>query len=684
MAVNPSVLKDISQVVFYRNEPPSTKVLWAKPVGDGTYEFYVYYNGRWNIVTEEEGVTINISDVTGDLSTFNNDAGFITEDDIGDVIEGASAGATALQPSDIADWAKQTSKPSYTASEVGALPDTTKYAGSQSVGGAANKAVSIPFGQVDSTSTATAFTATVDGIAELRNGVVVRLRNGVIASAANCTLNINNLGALPIYFSHLNQRISTHFTYDSTMLFIYSNDRVEGGCWEMYAGYDSNNNDTAYKIRLESSYTTYTDVPSIQLVFEKDNKMLAISSSVSTNSNKVLTTESFNPFGRIAVYTGTGVQADTTVSSGTYWLQFIIDARRAFNISTSSFTPLIPVYLVVVLQSDNSVKLHSDPVTQTLPSTDDGLLYIFLGTAVNGYNLNLEYHHPIYYFKDGAIRQWTNQDTTALKLGTSTVGGTTQGVYLNQGVPAACESYDMWYMKHIAALYGATRNDATGLWSYYYTNCARWDDTQEKIVWDRNIGYDDITDAEMMDMCDHRLHSLQGVYGYAKAMNSRIALHFIGYGNNQGAAQPCAYIGNDHIVTYGYIGQKGGASGNSYFPWHLQDTFLVPKVKNVIGRSGPSGATVSAPAGSLLEYATVTFNANNQTLNFGTCPNIEFVSIMYTLTDGGGVNRTGCTLILHPDVYAKIFDSTNADYALWHKIDLANQARTNPITIQSA
>ena len=33
---------------------------------------------------------------------------------------------TALQPEDISDWAKQSNKPSYTANEVGALPNTTK------------------------------------------------------------------------------------------------------------------------------------------------------------------------------------------------------------------------------------------------------------------------------------------------------------------------------------------------------------------------------------------------------------------------------------------------------------------------------------------------------------------------------------------------------------------------------
>ena len=50
-------------------------------------------------------------------------------------------GSTFLLSSDIASWAKASSKPTYTASEVGALASSTKYAGSSSAGGAANSAV---------------------------------------------------------------------------------------------------------------------------------------------------------------------------------------------------------------------------------------------------------------------------------------------------------------------------------------------------------------------------------------------------------------------------------------------------------------------------------------------------------------------------------------------------------------
>ena len=102
------------------------------------------------------------------------------------------------------------------------------------------RAVAIPFGQVDSTSTSTAFTATIPGITELKNGVCVFLKNGVVTSASGCTLNINGLGAKPIYNTMATATaVTTTFNSGYTMLFVYDETRVSGGCWMMYYGYNS-------------------------------------------------------------------------------------------------------------------------------------------------------------------------------------------------------------------------------------------------------------------------------------------------------------------------------------------------------------------------------------------------------------------------------------------------------------
>jgi len=117
------------------------------------------------------------------------------------------------------------------------------------------KTMSIPMGSVDSTSTSTAFTATIDGISELIDGVCVWLTNGVVTSAAGYTININGLGAKPVYISKAAETASsTQFNVAYTVLLIYNSSRVSGGCWDYVYGYDA---DTTYSLpKLGCGYTT--------------------------------------------------------------------------------------------------------------------------------------------------------------------------------------------------------------------------------------------------------------------------------------------------------------------------------------------------------------------------------------------------------------------------------------------
>lgn len=117
-----------------------------------------------------------------------------------------------------------------------AIPET--YAGSSEAGGVANKAAAIPYGHVDSTSTATAYTATIDGITELVDGTTVLLKNGVVTSESGFTININGLGAKPVYSSLATASAETTiFNVAYTLLLVYDSTRVSGGCWINYCGY---------------------------------------------------------------------------------------------------------------------------------------------------------------------------------------------------------------------------------------------------------------------------------------------------------------------------------------------------------------------------------------------------------------------------------------------------------------
>ena len=295
------------------------------------------------------------------------------------------------------------------------IPST--YASSQSAGGAADKAVSIPFGQVDGTSTATVFTATVDGITELRDGVCVYLKNGVITSASGFTLNINGLGAKPCYSTlAAASRATTLFNVNYTMLFVYNSSRVEGGCWDIFYGYDTNTDTIGYQLRTYSTTLPMTQkVYRYRLLFTSADgtHWVPANTSTSTNATAVRTVNQtkINPFGKI-VYYGytTAVDAEASPSTSYMWTQNVVTLGYSFN---STGVALVldafkPIYLKCAPQSDGSAIIDADnPYVQTLPSTADGKIYIFLGIAVTATTVELIPEHPIYCYRNGRLQIWT-------------------------------------------------------------------------------------------------------------------------------------------------------------------------------------------------------------------------------------------------------------------------------------
>ena len=77
MVIDPSILNKIKEVVFLKNEPPRTNVLWAKFVGPNTYSFYLFYEGEWHPTDDITNITI--STFSGSISAFTNDAGYLTK-----------------------------------------------------------------------------------------------------------------------------------------------------------------------------------------------------------------------------------------------------------------------------------------------------------------------------------------------------------------------------------------------------------------------------------------------------------------------------------------------------------------------------------------------------------------------------------------------------------------------------
>lgn len=297
----------------------------------------------------------------------------------------------------------------------------------------AYRTTSIPYGECDSTSTSTVYTATIPGITELRDGVCMWLKNGVVTSAANFTININGLGAKPVY-SNLAaaSRESTLWNVAYTMLFVYDSDRVAGGCWVLYRGYDSNTNTIGYQVRTNSSTLPAKETGyryRLWLTSADGQGYVPINTDTdtSTTGTKPLnTTTPIDPFGAI-IYDSTNgtVNTNANLPNGTQWTQYTVDMRYQKYPLTLTYPD--PVYLQCTPQSTGGALIND--IVQALPTTEDGKIYIYLGNAYSATSMELKLNHPVYYYKGSAIRQWTNAEAGGIS---SVAWGDITGTLSNQ------------------------------------------------------------------------------------------------------------------------------------------------------------------------------------------------------------------------------------------------------------
>ena len=318
----------------------------------------------------------------------------------------------------------------------------------------AYKTTSIPYGQCDNTSTATVFTATVPGVTELRDGVCMWLKNGVVTSASGFTININGLGAKPVY-SNMSaaSRETTLWNVNYTMFFVYDSTRVDGGCWILYRGYNSNDNTIGYQLRTNSQSLPMSSVVyRYRLLFTSANGTHYVPANNSTSTNatasRTVCQEKINPFGSIFYYGATAsVASGSRPAAANLWEQYAIALGYSFNRTGAALTLTSwkPVYLKCAPQTDGSAIIDSTtPYVQDLPTTEDGKIYIFLGIAYSATNIELQVDHPVYYYKDSVVRPWTNATAGISSVAWGDITGTlSDQTDLNTALGAKANSADL-------------------------------------------------------------------------------------------------------------------------------------------------------------------------------------------------------------------------------------------------
>lgn len=246
-------------------------------------------------------------------------------------------------------------------------------------------------------------------------GTLIGVKFTYTNSSSSPILNVNGTGAASIYYNNAVYTASSTIGGSAGRYIFYAWD---GNYWVFMSwGVDNNDNTLAYNVRYNSASRTMSGATyRYRILFSSadDQHWVAATTSSSTNAtaSRTVNQTPINPFGQIVYYGST-----TTVSSGStpgatvLYTQYALTLGYSFNRTGAALTltSKAPVYIKCAPQSNGSAIMDADtPYVQTLPTTDDGKIYIYLGIAYSATAVEMSIAHPVYYFKDSSIHLWTN------------------------------------------------------------------------------------------------------------------------------------------------------------------------------------------------------------------------------------------------------------------------------------
>ena len=215
---------------------------------------------------------------------------------------------------------------------------------------------------------------------------------------------------------------------------------VTGGVWRVLNYYDSNSNDTGYyHRRIYPNLKAGGAIHPYSIIMQLPNgKWSGITTTAPNNPGKtnvspVATGKTANTsgfmLGHVLLMYANTTYADTN-NIGTYniWSAHtgLIDARYSFNLANSTgngFIAYTPVYIVGTVSNGLFYLDTTKWWTQTLPSSEDGKVYIYIGDAYDWYRLTFTEDKPIYWYKGGTIKLYSGASEYALTAPLSGISG---------------------------------------------------------------------------------------------------------------------------------------------------------------------------------------------------------------------------------------------------------------------
>jgi hypothetical protein len=223
------------------------------------------------------------------------------------------------------------------------------------------------------------------------------------------------LNGINIRLSTSNVSTTTFSLGANTLVPMYYN--ATTNVMQITGSYRTSDSTEDYNLRWENSVQAGAEITRNKLIMEGiDGRFYPLTIGNTTAATKTVSTQQFRLNGTILMYNTTTTIAENATFTNVWVSEYSSGTiHYTFN-QSSGFVAFRSVYLKGTINSNGHFVLDNTTLTswltQTLPTTDDGFVYVYLGITNNTTTaFRLEVTHPIYEFKDGKLRQYTPTHT---------------------------------------------------------------------------------------------------------------------------------------------------------------------------------------------------------------------------------------------------------------------------------
>lgn len=248
---------------------------------------------------------------------------------------------------------------------------------------------------------------TISGYTSATVGALFAITFTLGNTVAAMTLNINGLGAVGLRVNGVATSTVTATLAANATLLLY----FDGTYLQLMGSQRVSDADTTDRMLWSNAVTAGITLYSYKLMMQgSDGKFYPLTLETGTGTTKTVSTVEFNIESPVLYYSSTTTVATNAATSAMVVHSECPITSLTYTFNQATWTAQLPIYLKGTITAAGRFKLdntsYTSWATQTLPTTEDGFVYMLLGHAYSTTAMRLFESHPLIEYKGSKLRTY--------------------------------------------------------------------------------------------------------------------------------------------------------------------------------------------------------------------------------------------------------------------------------------